>query len=82
MINLSTLTNTSTGSKENTNIKWINKMDKFQNWFSDYNTEITWFLVGMLFENCINHLARGMFGMALLDVLIAGVNIYFWKTRT
>ena len=56
-------------------------MNKFFNWMKDYNTEITWFIIGMLFNSAVNHLARGLYDMAALDVIIAGVNYYFWKAR-
>jgi hypothetical protein len=35
----------------------------------------------MLINNSLVHLGRGMYGLAMLDLIIAGVNYYFWKTR-
>jgi len=56
-------------------------MNKFRQWYTTYNGEITWFIVGLLFQNTLNHLATGNLTMALVDVALAGVNIYFWKTN-
>ena len=57
------------------------RLERITQWWNDYYDELTWFIVGMLFNNMLTHLALGQFGMAVLDIAIAGTNIYFWKTR-
>lgn len=54
-------------------------MGKFRSWYLTYNSEITWFIVGLLFGSFLDHLAKGRLDLALLDAGIAGINIYFWK---
>lgn len=56
-------------------------LEKIEYVYRTYYTELTWFIVGMLFNNMLTHLAMGQLGMALLDIAIAGANLYFWKTR-
>ena len=56
-------------------------LKKIEYFYNAYYTELTWFIVGMLFNNMLTHLAFGQDGMALLDIVIAGLNIYFWKSR-
>jgi len=58
-----------------------NLFNKLFTWMRDYNTEVTWFIIGMLFNSMVNHLARGLYEMAILDLVIAWINYYFWKTR-
>jgi hypothetical protein len=55
-------------------------MDKFLTWCRTYNTEITWFIIGLMVTNAIVHLAQGQLGMAAVDIIIAGVNFFFWRT--
>lgn len=57
------------------------QLAKLAKWHKDYYTELTWFIVGMLFNNMLTHLALGMFGMAMLDIAIAAVNFHFWRIR-
>lgn len=57
------------------------RLAQLAHWYHTYYDELTWFIVGMLFNNMLTHLALGHMGMAVLDVAIAGLNIYFWKTR-
>lgn len=61
--------------------KLSNLFIKLFAWIRDYNTEVTWFIIGMLINNSLVHLGRGMYDLAMLDLIIAGVNYYFWKTR-
>ena len=56
-------------------------LEKIKYFYKTYYTELTWFIVGMLFNSMLTHLALGQSEMAMLDVAIAGLNIYFWKTR-
>lgn len=56
-------------------------LEKIEYIYKTYYTELTWFIVGMLFNNMMTHIALGQSGMAVLDIAIAGLNIYFWKTR-
>lgn len=56
-------------------------MDKFFQWNNKYHTEITWFIVGLLVQSLIIHLGNGQLLWALVDIAIAGINIYFWKAR-
>ena len=56
-------------------------MDKFFAWNNKYHTEITWYIVGLLTQSLLIHLQTGQFIWALIDIAIAGVNIYFWRAR-
>lgn len=56
-------------------------LNKFNIFFKTYQTELTWFIIGMLINNAIIHLATGQLDLVLLDLLIAGTNYYFWRTR-
>ena len=56
-------------------------LEKIEYIYKTYYTELTWFIVGMLFNSMITHLALCQSGMSVLDIAIAGLNIYFWKTR-
>ena len=56
-------------------------MDKFHAWFTENNTAITWFIIGVLTNNALYHLASNHLGSAALDLVLAGINYYFWKTR-
>lgn len=51
-------------------------------WFRNYNTEITWFIIGLLISNVMLHIGQGQYGLALIDGVLAGVNYYFWKARS
>jgi len=55
-------------------------MDRFMKWFRTYNTEVTWFIIGMMLTNAIVHLANGQFGLAVVDLVLAGINYQFWRT--
>jgi hypothetical protein len=55
-------------------------MDRFMAWFRTYNTEITWFIIGMMLTNAIVHLANGKLGLAVVDLVLAGINYHFWRT--
>lgn len=57
------------------------RLERIAQWWNTYYDELTWFIVGMLFNNMMTHIALGQLGMAVLDIAIAGTNIYFWKTR-
>jgi len=54
-------------------------MDKFINWYRDYYTEITWFVIGILFINFLEDMARENFSGALLNAVLIAVNYMFWK---
>lgn len=56
-------------------------LEKIGQWFNNYNTEITWFLIGLLVNNALIHVSMGQYKTAVLDLIIAGTNFYFWKTR-
>ena len=56
-------------------------MSNILNWFRTYNTEISWFIIGMMINNALYHLSFGQLDMALVDLALAGINFYFWKTR-
>lgn len=54
-------------------------MDKFIEWYRDYYAEITWFIIGVLFVNCMESLAKEDFASALLDAVLIYANYYFWS---
>ena len=54
-------------------------MDKFRTWYLEYQNEITWFVIGLLFTNILTHLASGQYFWVLFDLVIGGINIYFWR---
>lgn len=54
-------------------------MDKFRTWYLEYQNEITWFVVGLLFTNILQHSASGQWTWVLFDLIIAGININFWR---
>jgi len=54
-------------------------MNKFRKWYLEYQNEITWFIVGLMFANFVEHLAKGQYELALVDTLLAAINIYFWR---
>lgn len=56
-----------------------NLMDKFRDWYLRNWESITWFLVGFMTLNAINHLARGQWEGAVLDMLIIFINIAFLR---
>lgn len=56
-------------------------LEKFGNWFNEYYTEITWFIIGVLFNNATIHLSIGHYDTAAIDVILAGINYLFWKNR-
>ena len=53
-------------------------MDKFIKWYRDYYAEITWFIIGVLFVNFLDAMAREDFSNALLDAVLIYANYYFW----
>jgi hypothetical protein len=55
-------------------------MNKLMKWFRENNTEITWFIIGMMLTNAIVHLSQGQFGLAVVDLVLAGINFQFWRT--
>ncbi len=56
-------------------------MDKFRTWYLEYQNEITWFVVGLLFANMLEHLAKGQLWWALWDVVLGAINVYLWKNN-
>jgi hypothetical protein len=54
-------------------------MNKFRKWYLEYQNEITWFVVGLMVANFVEHLAKGQYELALVDTLLAAINIYFWR---
>ena len=55
-------------------------LNKIRMWYSKYQDEITWFIVGLLFANTLQHLSEGKLLWALWDVVIGAINVYLWKT--
>jgi hypothetical protein len=56
-------------------------MDKFSTWYKANDTAITWFIIGMLFNNTLFHLAHDQPVLAFTDVVLAGINFYFWRNN-
>lgn len=56
-------------------------MNKFRTWYLKYQNEITWFIIGLMFTNLLTHLAQGQWLWALVDTIIASINIHFWRTN-
>lgn len=54
-------------------------MDKFRTWYLEYQSEITWFVIGLLFTNVLQHAAEGKWTWVLVDLILAGININFWR---
>jgi hypothetical protein len=54
-------------------------MNKFQIWYTKYNSEITWFIIGVCWMSCINNLALGHYNGAAIDAFFAVVNYMFWR---
>jgi len=54
-------------------------MEKFRNWYLKYQSEITWFVIGLMFSNMLIHLSSGQYMWAVIDAAIAYVNYFFWK---
>jgi hypothetical protein len=54
-------------------------MSKFSNWWQTNSDYITWWMIGWLSWGCLDALARGNYGLALLDVVLIGINYKLWK---
>ena len=53
-------------------------MNKFIEWYRNYYSEITWFIIGILFVNGLEALAREDYPSVLLDSVLIYANYYFW----
>ena len=56
-------------------------MNTFRNWYINNDTPITWFIIGMLFNNMLSHIALDRYGMAFFDLVLAGINFWFWRNN-
>lgn len=54
-------------------------MNKFSKWYNQYQAEITWFVIGILFNGFLQALATGNGVAALIDLILIYINYYFWK---
>lgn len=80
ILQVNTSSSTNIGLNENTNINKENKMiDKFGKWFTIYNTEFTWFLIGWLAFATLEALGRGQYVFAVIDAALAYFNYVMWK---
>ena len=50
-------------------------------WFRENNDQITWFIIGWLSWGFLDALARGSYTIALIDVILIGVNYMMWKNN-
>lgn len=56
-------------------------MSKFKLWYVTNQDAITWFLIGVLTAQCIDHLGRGEYGYATLSAGIALANYFLVNVR-
>ena len=56
-------------------------LNKFGEWYSKYDSEVTWWLIGWLSWGMIDQLARGSYGFALLNAVLIVMNYQMWKNR-
>ncbi len=56
-------------------------MNKLLQWFREFNTEITWWIIGFLSWSVIDGLARGNYVMAAVNAGLAYLNYRLWKAR-
>lgn len=56
-------------------------MEKFKHWYITNQDAITWFIVGVMVDQCIYQLGRGDYSGAALSAVLAGINVYFNKVR-
>jgi hypothetical protein len=54
-------------------------MEKIRQWYLQYYTEITWFLIGFLVMAGFNNLGQGDYTGALINFGLAYVNYFFSK---
>lgn len=54
-------------------------LENFRNWYLNYQSEITWFVIGWLVFATVDSLSRGNYGFALFDAALAYFNYYMWK---
>lgn len=52
---------------------------KFRMWYLTYQNEISWFVIGVLFNNLMIHLSTGQIGLAAVDLILMGINYAFWR---
>lgn len=54
-------------------------METLFRWFREYNTEITWFVIGWLALATCNQLYEENYAMALIDIALAYWNYFMWR---
>lgn len=54
-------------------------MNKVRQWYLTYYNEITWFLIGVLFSNGLDSLAKHDYTNAGISFALAYVNYFFNK---
>jgi len=48
--------------------------DNFRLWYISNQDAISWFIIGYLVSSGMTNLACGLYGSAILDFIIAGIN--------
>jgi len=56
-------------------------LEKFANWYNDYYSEITWWIIGWLSWGLLDAVARGSWIIAIVDAALIAINYQLWKTR-
>ena len=54
-------------------------MDKFLNWYRDYQVEITWWIIGWLAFALFDALARGNWIAVVVDAVLIYINYATYK---
>ena len=54
-------------------------LKKFAEWFSEYNTEISWWIIGWMCMAALESFGRGHYFMTVLDLGIAYFNYKMWR---
>jgi hypothetical protein len=54
-------------------------MNRILDWMRHYNTEITWFIIGILLQSGLTNLAAGNWERALFEFSIAILNFLLYK---
>lgn len=55
-------------------------MDKLLSWFREYNSEITWWLIGFLTWAVIDSIVRESYIIAAINAALIYVNYRLWKS--
>jgi hypothetical protein len=56
-------------------------MAKFRQWYLTYQSEITWFLNGLMLYGGIDSLTRGDYGRAVINFVFMYINYRFWRNH-